>query len=625
MRNYFGNIAPSLLAGVAILLLAGCMGGDPGTGKTPAAEIRNINSALEKSKKINNPDRQIDLLRKSYEAANSLKTRWPEATEIEPFLAENKIVLSALPQRIYALALENRDMASLKWALEHSAQVDPQYMSMVRFWKLGPKWQELALAEFPEHAMPVFMEQALQARNRKFFYAHAEAYKTRSCNSNVLDKTETTEFNVRYCGFLAKEFDRAVALENNERIAFMLDHAPPRTAAPVMDPTTEASIKALGDYIFYSLKDEDLAGKLVELRYPLNRIDLEKTGFSPEFTVLLKNDLDYAVSALQLDEWHGPLSKTNTIFLLSLPPQYLAKVDKTYINETIDLCLSRSKTTIAIRLIKIMEKTGTMTKNDYNKLVALAVRHGNTEIFEYIYKQNDEMDIYDADLLTLATNYRMFTQYAPRILTYHINQESRNATLARSVDDMVNEVVTSTNHSASAFLIQKYDLHKTWKPKPDGRTLLMDVCEAGNLPAAKYLIERTRADIEATTTYSGLEMSLFGRSDPVEGRLSAIHYAAKSGNAALIKYLASKNAEVNARTCYGVTPLMYAVSNGHYDAARMLILLEADVNARMDSAFAGQYMPERGSFEQLSSAYRRAVKFKQDEILELLKEAGARP
>ena len=310
-------------------------------------------------------------------------------------------------------------------------------MSIVRFWELGSKWQALALAEIPEQAMPVFMDKALETSNRDFFNIHAEAFKTRGCN--VSNETATIEFNVRYCGFLANEFDRAVIREDTERISFLLDHVPPRSSAPVMNPTAEASIKALGDYLFYTLKDEALATRLVELRYPLNRIDLEKAGFGSEFKSLLEADLDYAVHALQLDQWHGPLSKPDILFLLSLPPKYLAKVDKTYVNDTIELCLSRSKTSIAKRLVSSQEKTGNMTLADYEDLVVRAIRTENEEMFEYVYRQNDEMDVYDIDLVLLATNYRMFTKYAPRILTYRTKQEANSTNMTDTVAEMIND------------------------------------------------------------------------------------------------------------------------------------------------------------------------------------------
>ncbi|MEN7973470.1 MAG: ankyrin repeat domain-containing protein, partial [Verrucomicrobiota bacterium] len=130
------------------------------------------------------------------------------------------------------------------------------------------------------------------------------------------------------------------------------------------------------------------------------------------------------------------------------------------------------------------------------------------------------------------------------------------------------------------------------------------------------------------TDYIESNITLFGRAKVKEGRLSPIFFAAQSGNSQLIEYLVSKRAKVNARSAFGATPLMYAVNNNQLEATKTLIALGADVNATMDEDLAAS--PELanaglGNYEEISTAYRRAKKNGNEEILDVLRKAGARP
>lgn len=619
MRKNLATLAMATLVGIAALLQSGCSEKVPlGSAEDAKTEISNIRSTLRKVGKTDGAKAQIELLRSIHTTAGELKTRWPEAVEVDAFLEQDKEQLGRIPETVYDLSVQTADMESFKWALNHSAEIKTQPADLLKFWSLGPEWRNMVLTNFPGKALPVYVDQAIETHNVTFFNEYAEAFKNRATE---LSPVETTKFNVKYCSFLATEFEAAVKSQNAERINFLLDYTPSQRAAAVIDGDTELALRRLGDYIFQELKDEALACKLVELRYPLNRIDLEKAGFEAEFMELLNADKAYAVQLLQLDKWHGPLTKQDTLFLLALPPETMKLADPLYIDETVELALKKSKTALAVRLLTFRQKTHPMTTEEYHKLLGWTIQYGNTKIFDAVLKQLD-MTPYDLDVTLLAANYKMFIKYAPTILT----RMARNAD--EDGDDPVQGVITnvlsSQNHAAGAWLIQKYSLDKSWKEAVDGRTLLMEVCLVGNLPAAKYLIETKRVAIDARTSYSGMENGLFGRSDPVEGRLSAMHFAAKSGNSELIKYLASKKANVNDRTYYGVTPLMYAVSNGHLEATKMLIALKANVNAKMDARFETMWMPEPGSYEQLANAYRRATKYEHTEILEVLGNAGAR-
>jgi ankyrin repeat protein len=118
---------------------------------------------------------------------------------------------------------------------------------------------------------------------------------------------------------------------------------------------------------------------------------------------------------------------------------------------------------------------------------------------------------------------------------------------------------------------------------------------------------------------------LVGRTRTKEGGLSAIFFAAKSGNPDLIHYLVSKGGNVNERSNFGATPLMYAVSNNKIDTVKVLIDLQADVNARMNENLGVEDLRDLGAYSEIATAYRRAKKVGNPRILQALKEAGARP
>jgi ankyrin repeat protein len=189
----------------------------------------------------------------------------------------------------------------------------------------------------------------------------------------------------------------------------------------------------------------------------------------------------------------------------------------------------------------------------------------------------------------------------------------------------IKQAFGASNEDAGLYLVSKYDLIDEWEKANTGRTLLMDVCEAGNLKAARYLIENRKEDLHAETAYSANQVTVFGSSRPSEGKLTPLFFAAKSGNPELIKYLVSKGASVNSRSNYKTTPLMHAASAGQIETAKMLISLRADVNAQMSSNLSASDLGDMGSYENISTAYARARSSHNQEMMDLLKQAGARP
>jgi len=114
---------------------------------------------------------------------------------------------------------------------------------------------------------------------------------------------------------------------------------------------------------------------------------------------------------------------------------------------------------------------------------------------------------------------------------------------------------------------------------PEGETALMAVARSGNLEAAKRLLD-AGADINAKETW---------------GEQSALMWAAAQSQADMVKFLASRGADVNARGIIhqwerkviteprpkdlnkgGFTPLLYAAREGCVDCAKNLIAAKAD-------------------------------------------------
>ncbi|MCW3061451.1 MAG: uncharacterized protein JWQ02_3272 [Capsulimonas sp.] len=101
---------------------------------------------------------------------------------------------------------------------------------------------------------------------------------------------------------------------------------------------------------------------------------------------------------------------------------------------------------------------------------------------------------------------------------------------------------------------------------------------------------------------------------------SALHYAAARGQIDVAALLIQRGADINARSGYGVTPLMDAVSNGHVTLIAQLLAASADKSLRADSS---EHAKARAGLTALEiaeqSPYIAALgKARRLEILELL-------
>jgi outer membrane protein assembly factor BamB len=86
--------------------------------------------------------------------------------------------------------------------------------------------------------------------------------------------------------------------------------------------------------------------------------------------------------------------------------------------------------------------------------------------------------------------------------------------------------------------------------------------------------------------------------------------AAKKGDAKAVESLLTQGADVNAKTAYGATALLYAASKGHVEAVRILLKHKADVNAG-DSFYQSNPLSEAADGNHLA-------------VVKLLLDAGAK-
>ncbi|MEN7972426.1 MAG: hypothetical protein ABFR47_01185, partial [Verrucomicrobiota bacterium] len=528
---YFEKIKISPQRTVTILLasfvfLTGC------TDMTkPATDAKSAMAQatyfLKKANRTPNPKIRIKFLRHAFDNAELLDTKWPDFEKPSAFLEKYGDKLASVPDQVYELSMQTRDMESFTWAIAHSNKDYTQHTELLRAWKMGKQWRDYFISEYPEKALSIFMNEALREYNVRFFNQYIDPFK--ASGYRVEFPLEKTEFNTRFCRFFAEEFRIAIKKGDTKRVEFLIDHMPAHNSAPIIAPKTEEIMRNLADYICHELKDEALACKLVDLGYDMGRIDIDKTGFGADFSKALVADLEHAViHVLKLNEWHGPLSEKETRFVLFLPNPALRQVHKRHLAEAIKTSIENTKTKDALRLIKVGEKVDPSTPFDYNQILGWSLEYKNRSVFNYVKPKCPRIDPYQVDLAQLAKTPSLFRLHAPKIFrriypTMETTPKKDGTTYGR-----IRDLLRSHRPEAALYVVKNHDLGDEWTELTGGRTLLMDVCEGGNLEAAKFLVERKRANVLTETDYIESNITLFGRAKVKEGRLSPIFFAAQS-------------------------------------------------------------------------------------------------
>lgn len=83
--------------------------------------------------------------------------------------------------------------------------------------------------------------------------------------------------------------------------------------------------------------------------------------------------------------------------------------------------------------------------------------------------------------------------------------------------------------------------------------------------------------------------------DPTKDGNTALMLAVEPGHINVVKVLIENGANVNAKDKYGITPLMYASENGHFEIAKLLIEKGADINAKNWRLEIAKLLAEKGA------------------------------
>jgi ankyrin repeat protein len=257
-------------------------------------------------------------------------------------------------------------------------------------------------------------------------------------------------------------------------------------------------------------------------------------------------------------------------------------------------------------------------------------------------------------------------------------------TAAAAAEERLIDAVRRADHAAVRALLQKrVDVNAA---EPDGMTALHEAAQRGDLETTRLLI-RSGARVEAATRYgirplylaaSGGHASVIGalieggadvnaatpqgvtplmmaaRVGKLDGlnllldrgardkinaqetwrAQSALMWAAGEGHVAAIARLAEAGADVGTRSKAGFTPLLFAIRNGHLEAAQLLLKLGANPNdkvesvASMDSGRQGNSATRRGqptAGDPPTSALGMAIINAYYELAAALLDRGADP
>ncbi|QBG47580.1 ankyrin repeat domain-containing protein [Verrucomicrobia bacterium S94] len=596
-----------LLPLLLIALLSGCSMQEPADTSDPEVSQKWIAHCYKEAGKASGAMKAAWLV-KAYEFAE----------KADLFSEQEKQV----PEQVLQIGLQTKNFSAFNWAIDHGAEPAVQFGDLVAYHELGREWRD-KVVEYSPDSLPVFMSLAVDEFDRKFFRKHAAAFM--EYDFEVPQPLEKTEFKIRYRRFLGIQLKEALEKQDEEMIRFLISVTPELENTGYLDEAARRAMQAAGEYVFGTLNDESLKLKLLELNWPLKPIDFSSPDLSEEFLEAYRAKPEYVIHTQGLEEWDGPMSPEEARFLTTLPEKAWALLPKLHFDELTEESVKMVDSDAAARVIAFKAAQKPLTQADYNELVNWALKHGNKSVFEYVMQKSGKLDIFNIDFAALAENQKLFEIYAPKIMSriyYTMDTEPREdgVTIGN-----IKRVFGAKNEKAGLWLVHNYDLSESWVKATKGQTLLMDVCEMGNLLATRYLVEKRGENVRQQTGYTEMQFTIFGTTKPTEGKLSPIFFAAKSGNPELIKYLVSKGANVNARSNYRATPLMYAVSAGKVEAVKTLIALRADVNAEMNPNLKNMDLRELGVFHEISNPYRRAISTNNKEIQRILREAGGRP
>ena len=140
--------------------------------------------------------------------------------------------------------------------------------------------------------------------------------------------------------------------------------------------------------------------------------------------------------------------------------------------------------------------------------------------------------------------------------------------------------VARTGRVDAAKVLLKYKANPNASEQWGGQTALMWAAAQGQPEMIRFLIDNgAQVDARAVTRDWQRRVTAEGRpKDMDRGGLTALLYAAREGCAACVTELLKRKADINLADPNGVTPLIIALMNLHWDTGRLLIERGADVN-----------------------------------------------
>ncbi|OFZ52201.1 MAG: hypothetical protein A2428_05950 [Bdellovibrionales bacterium RIFOXYC1_FULL_54_43] len=156
--------------------------------------------------------------------------------------------------------------------------------------------------------------------------------------------------------------------------------------------------------------------------------------------------------------------------------------------------------------------------------------------------------------------------------------ESKNA-VTQPVPQEPDNVAPQTNGSPelAALSAQLKNLSRPLGAKPElhldnpslAKEEFFSAVRSGDLGVVRTLVNSRSVDVNIT----------------LDRGVSALHLACASGDHAMVKYLISKRANINARDPGGTTPLMWATYKRHKDIVEYLVKRGADLNLRREDGY----------------------------------------
>jgi uncharacterized protein len=141
--------------------------------------------------------------------------------------------------------------------------------------------------------------------------------------------------------------------------------------------------------------------------------------------------------------------------------------------------------------------------------------------------------------------------------------------------------VARTGNIDAAKLLLRHGARIDAREKWGGQTALMWAA-AQNQPGMIRLLASKGADVNARSTVREWPRRMTAEERPKDmnrGGLSGLMFAARDGSIESVRALLAAGAEVNFQDPDGSTPLLVALMNGHWDAAKLLVESGADVNS----------------------------------------------